>query len=483
VTLVIAVVMMAAMSVAAGHLETNLRETARITAVAVADRIEQEPAGTADDVLPQLRDLLNAAADLRSISVFRQSDAGAALFVSTSAAPTVGAEDVQQTIARGTETWVELTPQIHAAIVPVRPDGRVNGAVAVTFSLLAVRQVVQTAGWMATSAAALAVLGITVLIHVLVSRLVLNPVERLHHAMARARVGDLQVRVPEHPGELGDLGEGLNQTLAELEDLHQSLSERVARATQELRERNEQLVRSYESVLQMREATARLQQLAAVGQTMAVVAHQIGTPLSLASGHLQLLSTEVMDPALAGRVAVVAEQLARVSATVQDLLQRSRPRPEERSVDIRALVQRIAEANRPRLAAADVHLAVRADEDLPPVLADETQLELALLNLITNALDAMPSGGQLKLSARDTPAGVVIEVSDTGTGIASDLLPRIFDPWVSTKPQGQGTGLGLSITRDVITALNGRIHVTSMPGNGATFTIDLPVTRPRSDGS
>jgi signal transduction histidine kinase len=108
------------------------------------------------------------------------------------------------------------------------------------------------------------------------------------------------------------------------------------------------------------------------------------------------------------------------------------------------------------------------------VAANGAQLELALLNVVINAVDAMPQGGTLTLVAAPVEQGVRIDIDDTGTGIAADVLPRIFEPWVTTKAVGRGTGLGLSITRDVITAHGGTITVASRPGAGTTFTIILP---------
>jgi two-component system NtrC family sensor kinase len=101
-------------------------------------------------------------------------------------------------------------------------------------------------------------------------------------------------------------------------------------------------------------------------------------------------------------------------------------------------------------------------------------LELALLNIVINALDAMPQGGALTLIAEPAAQGVRIQIRDTGTGIPADVLPRIFEPWVTTKAVGRGTGLGLSITRDVIIAHGGTITVATTPGAGSTFTIVLP---------
>ena len=119
-------------------------------------------------------------------------------------------------------------------------------------------------------------------------------------------------------------------------------------------------------------------------------------------------------------------------------------------------------------------LRLQIGEHLPGVAANEAQLQLALLNLVTNALDAMPQGGVLTLAVDETAHGVRIRVHDTGSGIPAEMLPRIFDPWVTTKPAGRGTGLGLTITRDVVTALGGTITAASAPGDGTTFIIDLP---------
>jgi signal transduction histidine kinase len=122
--------------------------------------------------------------------------------------------------------------------------------------------------------------------------------------------------------------------LSDLDDLHHSLRQRVAAATAELQVRNDQLVRSYESISQLRETAARAQQLAAVGQTLANVAHQIGTPLNLISGHVQLLRQETTDPAVERRLRIVEEQAERMASTLRTLLERARPDEERRPVHI-----------------------------------------------------------------------------------------------------------------------------------------------------
>ena len=138
------------------------------------------------------------------------------------------------------------------------------------------------------------------------------------------------------------------------------------------------------------------------------------------------------------------------------------------------MLRRLIETTRPRLTAAHIAVDTQIADDLPWMLGDPVHLELALLNIVNNALDAMAGGGTLTIIGEARGAETHIEIRDTGTGIPPDLLPRIFEPWITTKPAGQGTGLGLSIARDVIAAHGGRIDVRSTPGVGTTFTIDLP---------
>ncbi|HZI28206.1 MAG TPA: ATP-binding protein, partial [Gemmatimonadaceae bacterium] len=107
-------------------------------------------------------------------------------------------------------------------------------------------------------------------------------------------------------------------------------------------------------------------------------------------------------------------------------------------------------------------------------LADPVQLELALLNLITNSVDAMASGGKLTVRLDRVNQRFRLEIEDTGSGVPPDLLGHIFDPWVTTKAQGKGSGLGLSIARQVVTSHGGTIRAQNRPGKGAVFTIDLP---------
>ena len=412
VAVVITLITFVGTLIAQQQLDSDLRETAEVTAFAVADDLElrQEPIDD-DALVPALRSLMNAAPDLRSITVFRAVDGHAETLVSTSVVAPASPTLVQDVIARGQTVTSQLAPDALMVAVPVGHTGAITGAVAVTVSMRAVRQLQQAAAVVAFGGDAFAVLAVAALMTLL------------------AR----------------------------------------------LRDRNQELVHSYQSVSRLRETAARAQQLAAVGQTMANVAHQIGTPLNLVSGHVQLLRHEVSDPTLQRRLRIVEEQIDRVVATVRSLLERARPQGERQTVRIDSVLVRMGDAMRARLASSGVTLDLKVQRPLASVAADEAQLELALLNLVSNALDAMPTGGTLTLAAADVGGRIRIDVRDTGTGIDPSVLPRLFEPWVTTKPAGRGTGLGLSITRDLVTSLGGTISVSTLPRQGSTFTIELPV--------
>jgi two-component system NtrC family sensor kinase len=462
------------------EVERDLLETARLTALAMADDYELrtepiDPAVIATD----LHELVLTAPTLRTLSIVHVADGVAAVVASTSSEERGEALMLAVRAVESSETVSgNAAPGSAAVAVPLsRPDGTRAAAIA-TVSLASLEQL-RTKGRQVTlwfTPAAIIVL--TLLVDWLGRRLIHRPIDDIRQTMARAGEGDFTARTTlVRQDEIGTVAVGLNDMLRRLQNFNEALQERVDEATTELRMRNEELIESYQRVFALREAVARNEQLAAVGQMAASVAHQVGTPLNLISGYVQMLQEEAAaDPRTARRLEIVQEQIAKVATVVRTLLDHSRRPAEREMADVGTLLSRVADVARPKLDSSGIALSLQIPPDLPAIWADAEELEIALLNLITNSLDAMPSGGSLSISATAAPQSVRIEISDTGTGIDADLLPRVFQPWVTTKPTGRGTGLGLSITQDVVARHGGTIHAVSEPGRRTTFTIELPLS-------
>jgi signal transduction histidine kinase len=180
-------------------------------------------------------------------------------------------------------------------------------------------------------------------------------------------------------------------------------------------------------------------------------------------------------------VETIRAQVSRITRTMQQVLLSSRAIPSRREpVALVRLVSDVAGIVTPEYAARSVRLVLSVPAGLPTVPADADGLVQVLLNLLTNALAATPTGGRVEIAGaaavRDGRPGIAVTVTDTGSGIAPEHLERIFDPFFSTK-RGVGTGLGLGICRDIVRAHDGVITVESGPGAGARFSIWLPGAR------
>jgi signal transduction histidine kinase len=281
--------------------------------------------------------------------------------------------------------------------------------------------------------------------------------------------------------EIGVIARGLNDILQGLEQLNEAVDVRVEAATAAFEQRSAAIADSHREMAVLSEELARAGRLAALGQAAANMAHQLGTPLNLISTHVQLLiQSTPHDADSMDRLKAVQDQVAKVTAIVRAALDSSRPPaiPHERA-DLGTLVKRVCQMARPMLEDAGVQIEVTIPDHAVEALIDSVQLELALLNLIRNSIDAMPSGGKLAVRLERRNDRLHLEIEDTGSGIPPDLLAHIFDPWVTTKAQGKGSGLGLSIARQVVASHGGTIRVDNRPGNGAMFTIDLPAAQGR----
>jgi two-component system NtrC family sensor kinase len=222
-----------------------------------------------------------------------------------------------------------------------------------------------------------------------------------------------------------------------------------------------------------------------LGRLAASVVHEINNPLSGILNYLRLMGRIIRQGPLAEDrrekfqryLALVENETNRCSQIVSSLLSFSRVSPPVFGrVRIDELLSRCVLLSRHKLELSNIRLEISSPDNLPPVEGDFNQLQQCVINLIFNAIDAMPDGGTLNLSSRyDKDHGtVIVMVKDSGRGICAQDLPRIFEPFFTTKNEGYGVGLGLSTVYGIIERHKGNIKVESGPGRGAAFMIELP---------
>lgn len=219
--------------------------------------------------------------------------------------------------------------------------------------------------------------------------------------------------------------------------------------------------------------------LASVGELASGMAHEINNPIGIILGRTDyILTTQADLPAEAkDDLKVVRNQAERVASTVRGLLTFARPSPLRiQRVDLGQVVDQVVALEAPRCRTAKVEIECASAGTLPAIQADPDRLQQVLVNLMNNAIDAMPKGGRLGISLANGSGGhVIVNISDTGAGISEEDQGRIFDPFFTTKPAGKGTGLGLAVSYGIIRDHGGEIRVSSSPGKGSTFTLVLPV--------
>ena len=346
----------------------------------------------------------------------------------------------------------------------------------------------------------LSILVILITLTIFFGKLVGDPIQKLVEAMSRAEKGDLETEAHiQSEDELGQLGRNFNRMLRTIRETHEQniqllrqvsqfneeLTGRIEAATSELAKRNEQLRLLNEALFESQRQLSQSEKLAAVGEVTAAMAHQIGTPLNSISGYLQLILQDGnLQSKDQGRLKIIESQLDRLADSVKNLLSFTRqPKPQLKSLEVNEVLEELIHLSEPWFLARNVKLAKHLSPNLPPILGDPTHLQTLFLNLITNALDAMPKGGVLTIKTRqrlpppspEEERWLEIAMTDTGIGITEESKRRIFEPFFTTKKMGEGTGLGLAICEKIIKEHSGRIEIESEVGKGSTFLISLPV--------
>jgi two-component system NtrC family sensor kinase len=311
-----------------------------------------------------------------------------------------------------------------------------------------------------------------------------HPLKALKRGTERLAAGDLGYQIEvRSTDEIGELANSFNGMSRQLQTEHnenltwtRTLEERVEQKTKELK-------RAHEHAL-------HTEKMASIGKMAAVLAHEINNPLSGILTYAKLLrkwtDREETPRDDAGRnrrqdicdsLDLIASESRRCGDLVKNLLTFSRTTPMNlQPANLNQVVDRSLRLVQHQLDLAGIQVQPQLDPDLPPVLCDAAQIEQVLLALVMNALDAMPQGGNLWIvtTFSHEPDSVRVVVRDDGSGIPPEILPRIFEPFLTTKETGRGVGLGLAISHSILERHNGKIEVQSEAGRGTTFTVTLP---------
>ncbi len=365
---------------------------------------------------------------------------------------------------------------------PIVIKSKVSGAVEVvekldTVSTIASRYAASLI-WIALATIVL----MTAAFYLLFQNLVYQPLEKLLTAMGKAKTGNLSAEISEKikQDEFGQLSNNFNSMMSQIREMtnereHQNayLQEKVSEATGELKQKNEQLETANLELFRTTRKMTEMERLAAAGQTAAQFAHEVGTPLNLISGHVQLLQTAVeKESKEANRLQTISTQIERIEQIVREMLDRTRFGVSEHvPLNLNDLLQKIFDAIEPTLDESKVELTTKLDKDLPPISGDANRLQQVFLNLVNNALDAMPTGGKLEISTVLEGEKVVVEFADNGIGMSVSTSAKIFQPLFTTKERGRGTGLGLVVVKQILQEHEAEITVTSEPEKGAKFRL------------
>jgi two-component system NtrC family sensor kinase len=342
-----------------------------------------------------------------------------------------------------------------------------------TESNIAELQCIQYAG------AGIMLLLLIVFCSVFIWRTVNIPVHRLRLGTEEVMKGNLDYAIDVRTNdEIGALTQSFNhmtrtlkQAQNDLQQLNQTLEDRVQQKTDELRRAQANLI--------------RVEKMVSLGTLAATVAHELNNPLEGILTYAKLIRKRLQNPELSNvereevlsELKMISDETSRCGTIVKNLLLFSRRKVGEmKENDLQAIIEQSLKLIGHHLNMHNIVLVKEFDSPLPHVFCDAEQIEQALLALEINAVEAMPQGGELRVSLRKTqPENIVVTIADTGVGIRKDDLEHIFEPFFTTKKEGKGTGLGLAVVYGIIERHGGTIAVHSEPHNGAIFTITLPV--------
>lgn len=384
---------------------------------------------------------------------------------------------------------------------PILSNGSVAGLTTITFNFSQYKVFMSAVRRDTLFILVLALIVMLLSMNVYVEMNIRRPIAQIVNGMEEVKRSVFDLRLtPRSRDEIGKLTDDFNEMVAALgeaqdEIMRQNrvLEKRVQEATSELRSRNIEL-------FEVQDELRRASRLSTAGQVAAMLAHDLGSPLSSISGHLQLM---LEDPGRKEeekeRISLVLAQVERLSDTIRGFLNDLKtPTARMEQCNLNDLLEHLFRLTAPLFTERKISPTLDTDDHLPEINADRNQLQQLFLNLFTNAIDAMKEGGELRVRTEHLPEGsqgrqsavrefgggrnnkqggglALVTVEDTGPGMKAEHLKHIFRPFFSTKEFGKGTGLGLAICREIVRAHGGEILVDSQEGKGVKFRIYFPL--------
>ncbi len=288
---------------------------------------------------------------------------------------------------------------------------------------------------------------------------------RILEEKARAiKAGDMEQEIPELEDEIGALADALKTMLSELK-----------KKQQELMLQNERLNEALNEVLFLQNQMLNYEKFAALGKISAGMSHEIDNPLGIIIGHAEYLKSELPeDSQYREDLDTIIKEATRIKGIMRSLLSFAKPKESKiKEIELKGFTKRVLDNFSFQRIFRNIKLTFEGEEVF--VNADEEKLHQVLVNVVLNAIQAMPKGGEISVKIFQCDGFGTVTVTDTGCGIPEELQSRVFDLFFSTK--SDGTGLGLAVTKSFIEEMGGRIALTSREGQGTTVSLFLPLIR------
>lgn len=444
------------------------RQNAAVTAQAVQIAVENALRDRQiSDIRRLLGEMVRGHEQIDRIRIFDRALVPTLLSDPTAAGEPVPAERLQRVVETGEQDMFFLArgdTTTLSFLMPLRGRrSEVRGAMEIVFFVTGAEARARQASYEVLMRLGVLTLALALLTALVLQRQVLRPLSRLTRSIQALGEGQPGPPLPvKRRDELGTVAEAFNRMAEQLEAARQKI------------------VSDSERMLELEQQLRQAETLAVAGKLTSGIAHEVGTPLNVISGRAEILLRSLpQDHPGRPDLAVIIAQIDRISGIIRSLLDTVRVQKLEiQPVELSPLLGHLIPLLDPIARRRGIAFASRAPQDLPKVAADLNQMQQVLLNLLMNAVEATPRGGQISVEARacahDGRPGVAIAVADTGSGIPPEALGQIFEPFYTTKPPGQGTGLGLSICRDIVRDHGGTLAVESRVDQGTTFTVWLP---------